>query len=142
MDFKTIITTPDTALTHLFFHCCLRDGDFKETELQIISEMIVSAKLNNEINFKEEVISYKSYYRHIEDEAAYLNYLIHVIKPTNKLALFSFCVELLLSDHHLNIGEEVLMKKLAALLGISQAESDTIRKLIMEINHIKRNAVF
>src|SRR5437879_3228864 len=103
------ISTPEEALCHLFFHCCFKDGKMTATEIETVSEKLVAAGLNRELNFKDEIIRYQSYRNEITDEPAYIKNLIAHIHPTNDLALFSFCVELCISDGLLQAEEEPLL---------------------------------
>src|SRR5215213_7671079 len=96
--YKDYVTTQEEALCHLFFHCCLKDGVFEEAELNQVSERIVSLGLRSTLNIKEEVIHYTTYSPSITDETAYLQHLTKLINPVNDLALYSYCLELMLSD--------------------------------------------
>lgn len=136
------ISTQEQALTHLFFHCCLRDGSFSDPEIKIVSDMLVASGLNKTVNFKEEVISYKSYHPFIEDENSYLQTLINLIRPTNDLALYSYCTELCLSDSMLSPDEENLLDHLASVLAIEEAEQAVTKKLMVQRKVVETQKIF
>ena len=130
--YKDIVSTQDEALSHLFFHCCLKDGEFSSAEVKAVSEKIVDAGLNHELNFKEEIIKYKDYYPAITNENEYINYLVKLIRPTNELALFSYCVELCLSDAEIGANEETLLSGIAKSLDIDELAQTTIKNLMVQ----------
>jgi uncharacterized tellurite resistance protein B-like protein len=130
--YKDIVNTQDEAFSHLFFHCCLKDGEFSSAEVKVVSEKIVDAGLNNELNFKEEIIKYKGYYSAITNETEYISYLVKLIRPTNELALFSYCVELCLSDASIGVNEESLLSVIARSLDIDELTQTTIKNLIVQ----------
>ena len=130
--YQDVISTQDEALSHLFFHCCLKDGEFSALEVKAVSEKIVDAGLNTELNFKEEIIKYKTYYTSIIDETEYLRFLVKLIRPTNELALFSCCVELCLSDASIGATEEALLSALGRLLNINELDQTTIKNLMVQ----------
>ena len=136
------ITTPDEALSHLFFHCCFKDGAITKDEIKIVSEKLVATGLNAELNFKDEVIRYQSYRNEIQDEAAYLQKLVAVIHPTNELALFSYCVELCLSDGLLQPEEETLLQHLASTLDIDEQEQRVCTRLMVQRRVVELENVF
>src|SRR5687767_5059338 len=120
--YKKYVTSQEEAICHLFFHCCLKDEVFKEPELDQVAWKIIGFGLRSELNVKEEIMHYTTYKPNISDENAYLEYLIDLIKPVNDLALYSYCVELMLSDSSFELSEEVLTDKIASLLEIGQNE--------------------
>lgn len=130
--YQEIVSTQDEALSHLFFHCCLKDGEFSSAEVSAVSEKIVDAGLNTDLNFKDEIIKYKSYRSAITDETEYINYLVKLIRPTNELALFSYCVELCLSDAEIGINEEALLTVIATSLEIDESAQTTIKNLSVQ----------
>lgn len=140
--YRQLIDSKDKALVHLFFHCCMKDGEFGEAELQTVSDMIVSAHLNKGLNLKDEMSDYRAYRSSINDETGYLSFLLSVIKPSNRLALFSFCAELFLSDKNVTLSEEVLINKIAGLLYIKPPQSLTVQQLIMELNAVQSGQTF
>ena len=95
------IKTQDEAICHLFFHCCLKDGRFTESEINSVSDLFVKAGFHGKLNFKDEIIKYRSYDTTITDDGAYIRHLLGLIKPANELALYSYCVELCLGDAEL-----------------------------------------
>lgn len=136
------IKRPDAALTHLFFHCCFKDGAFTGSEIKSVSDKLVGTGLNAELNFKDEVIRYKAYRPSITDEAAYLEYLIQVIRPINEMALFSYCVELCLSDTAIGPGEESLLERIGKALDLDTAGQEVIKKLMVQRKVVESQKVF
>lgn len=140
--YRNYVTTQEEAVCHLFFHCCLKDNEFSPEELDQIATKIVAMGLRSELNIKEEVMHYSTYQTTINDESAYLEYLISLIKPVNELALYSYCVELMLSDSSFEISEENLSKKLATALSISPNDQEVINKLIAQRKVIEIDKLF
>jgi len=126
------VTTPGQALCHLYFHCCLKDGALSPAEIDGLADRFVALGMQKEMNFKDEMRAYKSYKRDIIDEWLYLDYLIKLISPINTLALYSHCLELLVSDEQFDRAEESLIKKIASLLDIEEAQQEIIQKLVLE----------
>jgi hypothetical protein len=122
------VTTQDQAISHLFFHCCLKDGRFSASEVDAVSGKIVTAGLHGKMNFKDEVVKYRSYQSSITDDKAYVNYLLQLIKPVNELALYDYCVDLCVGDSNLSIEEEKLLDNIAEGLKIPVAERSVIKK--------------
>lgn len=130
--YQEVISTQDEAISHLFFHCCYKDGVFTEAEINNISSKIVGTGINAELNFTEEIKKYKNYRAEIDNEAQYLAFLINLIRPTNELALFSYCVELLLSDSSIETSEQTLIEQLADALGLDENEKKSVQKLMVQ----------
>lgn len=130
--YKNQITTQDEALCHLLFHCCLKDGRFSEGEIDKVSEIFVQFDLQHDLNFKDEVKKYRAYATEITNEQAYLDYVIELIMPVNELALFSWCLELTLSDNNLSMEEEMLLSKIAGKLQIPEEQAEVIKKLMVQ----------
>jgi uncharacterized tellurite resistance protein B-like protein len=140
--YQNTVTTQEQALSHLFFHCCFKDGAFKNAELKNISDKLVTVGLHADLNFKNEVIAYQSYRNDITDEKDYLQYLVQLIRPTNELALYSYCLELCLSDSLLDSTEESLLTNLAAVLDINEAEKNSTQKLMVQRNIVENQKLF
>jgi uncharacterized tellurite resistance protein B-like protein len=140
--FKDYVTTQEEALCHLFFHCCLKDGVFEDPELDKVSEKIVSMGLRSTLNIKEEIIHYTTYKPSITEETEYLEYLIRLINPVNDLALYSFCVELMLSDSSFDLSEEILTDRIAEALQIEQPERQVIKKLMTQRKVVETEKLF
>jgi uncharacterized tellurite resistance protein B-like protein len=130
--YQDVINTQDEALSHLFFHCCLKDGEFSPSEIKAVSEKIVDAGLNSDLNFKDEIIKYKGYYTSITDETEYLTFLVKLIRPINDLALFSYCVELCLSDASIGAKEEALLSAIAKSLDLNEQDQTTVKNLMVQ----------
>ena len=130
--YQDVISSQNEALSHLFFHCCLKDGEFSASEIKAVSEKIVDVGLNSELNFKEEIIKYKEYRSAITNETEYLNFLVKLIRPTNELALFSYCIELCLSDASIGANEEALLSAIARSLDIDESNQTTIKNLMVQ----------
>jgi hypothetical protein len=140
--YDTLITTPDVALCHLFIHCCFKDGEFKQTEIDLAADKFVSLELHKELNFKDEMRNYKSYQIAITDEVKYLEYLIKLINPTNEAALYSHCLELCLSDSQLDTLENKLLDILGNILQLTEAEQNIIKKIMIQREVVKTNKFF
>ena len=134
--------SPQQALSHLFFHCCFKDGVITKDEIKVVSEKLVAAGLNANLNFKDEVVRYQSYRPEITDEQQYLNNLVSCIRPTNELALFSYCVELCLGDGLLQAEEEALLQKLATALDLTESEQTICTKLMVQRKVVETEKVF
>ena len=137
-----LLKAPEEGLCHLFYYCCLKDGKFMESELNVISDKMVSIDLHKKLNFKDEMQKYKSYKDTITDEDMYLKYLISIINPNNTLALFSWCAELCSSDGNVSFDEEALLSRIAKLLNIGDTEKDLLQRLIVERNKVLVEKVF
>jgi uncharacterized tellurite resistance protein B-like protein len=136
------VKTQSQAVCHLFFHCCMKDGAFKEAELNQVSEKLVDLGIQKEVDVKEEVILYKEYRPMITDELAYLQHLKDLLNPANELALFSYCVELLLSDSLLEATEAKLAQNIAAKFDIDDATRETIIKLASQRRVVEVDKIF
>lgn len=130
--YQTLVTTQNQAICHLFFHCCMKDGEFEEAELNQISEKLVILGLDKDLDFKNEVIQYRQYKPMLNDEKSYLQHLIDLISPVNELALFSYCIELMISDGLLEMTEETLAGNIADILTIDTSTKEAIMKLQMQ----------
>lgn len=139
--YKDAITTQEEALTHLFFHCCFKDDTFNEAELKAIADKLVLVGLHQNLNFKEEVVKYRTYRPQLENEQTYLEYLLQLIRPTNELALYSYCVELCLGDAILGAGEEKLLKQIAQLLELDEVQ-ESINKLMIQRKIVETQKLF
>ena len=139
--YKGIITTQEEALSHLFFHCCFKDDTFNDEELKAISDKLVAVDLHQNLNFKEEVVKYRSYRPELQNEREYLEYLLQLIRPTHDLALYSYCVELCLGDALMGAGEERLLQTIADILGITE-ESLSINKLMIQRKAVETGKLF
>lgn len=140
--YKSYVTTQEEAICHLFFHCCLKDEVFKEPELDQVAWKIIGFGLRSELNVKEEMMHYSTYRPNIADETAYLEYLIGLINPVNEFALYSYCLELMLSDSSFDLSEEVLTDKIAGLLKIEENEREIIKKLITQRRVVEIDKLF
>jgi uncharacterized tellurite resistance protein B-like protein len=130
--FETVVTTQDQALVHLLFHCCLKDGRFDEAEIDKVSEIFVNFGLQHELNFKEEVQKYRGYVSSIQNEQAYIDHLTDLLMPVNELAIFSWCIELALSDDNISVEEEALLSKIAEAFKITPETNAVIHKLMVQ----------
>jgi hypothetical protein len=140
--YNTYIDTADKALCHLFLHCCFRDGNFSETEIDALSTKFVTLGLQKDLNFKDELVHYRSYRAFITDERQYIQDLIKQINPVNELALFSYCLELGLSDDALEFGEEELLKTIGTVLTIDATEQEIARKIFLQRQVVAANKFF
>jgi hypothetical protein len=127
-----LLKAPEEGLCHLFYYCCMKDDVFKDAELDTISDKMVSLGLHKKLNFKDEMQKFRSYKNTITDEDIYLTYLISLIKPTQTLALFSWCAELCVSDDNVSADEEGLLYRIAKLLNIGETEKDLVQRLMVQ----------
>lgn len=140
--YQQYIASPDQALVHLAFHCCLKDGTLQDEELDTIANTFASKGLNKSLSLKDEMLHYQSYFKEPINESGYLDFLIETIAPKNKLALFAFCAEIIYRDGRVAISEEVLLNRLAALLYINENESTAVQNLISEMNDVEKRGAF
>lgn len=137
-----LLKAQEEGICHLFYHCCLKDGTFKESELDNISDKLVAIGLQKKLNFKDEMQKYRSYQRSITDEDIYLQYLISLIQPTNTLALLSWCIELCASDGAISAEEDALLSRIARLLNIGDTEKDLMQRLMVQRANVLVNKGF
>jgi uncharacterized tellurite resistance protein B-like protein len=144
MTYTNVVNNQDQALCHLFFHCCLEDDQFTEAEMDNLSGKLVALGLQPKVHIKDELVSYRSYKPTIteENERAYLAYLIQVIKPVNELALYSYCVELCISDPTLDAKEDAMLQKLADVLEIAPDTARIIEKLMAQRRAVDLQKIF
>lgn len=142
--YTNIVISQDQALCHLFFHCCLEDDQFTEAEMDNLSGKLVALGLQPKLHIRDELVSYRSYKPTIteESETSYLAYLIRLIKPVNELALYSYCVELCISDPSLDAREDALLNKLADVLEIEPGIALIIQKLMAQRRAVEIQKVF
>jgi uncharacterized tellurite resistance protein B-like protein len=140
--YTNIVSNQDQALCHLFFHCCLEDDQFTEAEMDNLSGKLVTLGLQPKVQIKDELVTYRSYKSSIADERSYLVYLIQLIKPVNELALYSYCVELCISDPSLDAREDSLLQRLADVLEIEPGTAKVIEKLIAQRRAVEIQKVF
>lgn len=137
-----LLKAPEEGVCHLFYYCCMKDGAFRESELNTISDKLVSIGLHKKLNFKDEMQKYKSYVNGITDEDIYLKYLISIIKPVRPLALFSWCVELCAADGDVSIEEDRLLARISSLLDIGDTEKDLLQRLMVQRKEVDRDKQF
>ena len=140
--YTNVVNGQDQALCHLFFHCCLEDDKFSEAEMNDLSAKLVALGLQPKVHIKDELVSYRSYKPDIRDEKAYLVYLIQLIRPVNELALYSYCIELCISDPSLDAREDSLLARLAEVLEIEPGIAIIIEKLIAQRRAVELQKVF
>lgn len=137
-----VVTTEDQALCQLFFHCCFGDGEFKEQEMEYVSDLFVKFGLHTRLNIKNETMRYRNYRDTIQDEPAYLEELIRLINPVHGLALYSYCVEICLSDSSLDIREESLLEKIARCAGLDQHQAEIVKQLMVQRKTVSEQKIF
>ena len=142
MIYQEAVSTQEAAISHLFFHCCFNDNEFSDAELKTISDKLVTAGLHNNLNFKEEVIKYRTYRMELTDEEAYLQHLVSIIRPTNELALYSYCLELCLGDGFLGPSEETMLRQLGHTMDIDEAQQEVISKLMVQRKVVESQKLF
>ncbi len=136
------IESKDTAVCHLFLYCCFKDGVFPEGELDFVAGKFAALGMHETLNFKDEVIRFKAYKPNITDERDYLQYLITTIGSANEAALFSYCVELFLSDGQLDSSEDHLSETLGELLGITPNEQVFVKKMMVQRKIVETQKFF
>jgi len=131
-----LLKAPEEGICHLFYYCCMKDGKFDESELNNISDKLVTLDLQKKLNFKDEMRKFKSYQNSITDEDMYLQYLISIIKPNNSLALLSWCIELCAADGNVSEGEQLLLVRIGNMLNIGDTEQDLVKRLMIQRNRV------
>jgi hypothetical protein len=139
--YNDYITTQNEAICHLFLHCCYKDGRFSHEEVDSVSAKFVDLQIHKDLNFKEELQHYKSYIAEVTNEDEYLSYIIKLINPVHDLALYSYCVELCLSDGLLSVEEESVLKKISTILDIGEEQS-TVDNLITQRKAVEIEKIF
>lgn len=132
----------DEAICHLFLHCCFKDGEVKEKELDYVSDLFVELDMHTIVNFKDAVVQYNAYKAGITDEMAFLSYLVKSINPVHQYALYAFCVEIILSDASLEPQEERLLENLAQILEISKEKRELINTLFAQRKAVEMEKIF
>jgi hypothetical protein len=140
--YEKVVTTTDKAICHLFIHCCFKDDAFVEAEVDEVAEKFVTLNMHKNLNFKEEVKNYKAYKPYITDEKEYLQYLIKLISPANEAALYSYCLELGVSDSALDFSEKKLFETIGNILKLTEEEQSIIQKLMVQREVVKTNKFF
>ena len=106
-----------------------------------MSAKFVDLQIHKDLNFKEELQHYKAYINDVTNEDEYLNYIMKLINPVHDLALYSYCVELCLSDGLLSAEEESLLKKISTQLDIGEEQS-TVDNLITQRKAVELEKIF
>jgi len=109
-----------------------------------LSGKLVTLGLQPKVHIKDELVSYRSYKPSItsENEKEYLVWLIQLIQPVNELALYSYCVELCISDPLLDAREEAFLTQLAEILQIEPGSAMIIEKLMAQRRAVELQKVF
>jgi Tellurite resistance protein TerB len=139
--YQDYITSKDEALCHLFLHCCFKDGSFSQEEINEVASKFVELQIHRDLNFKEEMQHYQAYKKSMENEDEFLEYLLRMINPVQELALYSYCVELCLSDQLLSAEEESLLVTIAGLLELTD-EKSIIDKLMTQRKAVELEKIF
>ena len=139
--YQPYITSQDEAVCHLFLHCCFKDENFSQEEIDNVASKFVDLEIHRDLNFKEELQHYQAYRVTIENETEFLQYIFKLINPVQNLALYSYCVELSLSDQSLSVEEESLLNKIAELLEMND-EKNIIDKLITQRKAVEIEKIF
>ena len=140
--YQSIIKTPDESLCHLFLHCCMKDGKLNDAELDIAAEKIVRLGLHKNVDIKLETTRYREYRQSISDQSEYINFLISEISPVNNLAIYSYCVEMVMSDEEINISEDRLLKTIGESLQLTGEEQIIIQKLVAQKKVVEGEGLF
>jgi uncharacterized tellurite resistance protein B-like protein len=137
-----LLKAPEEGICHLFYYCCMKDGKFEESELNNISDKLVSLDLQKKLNFKDEMRKFKSYQSSITDEDLYLKYLINIINSNNNLALYSWCIELCAADGNISEEEKLLLVRIGNMLNIGDTEQDLIQRLMIQRSKVLQEKAF
>jgi hypothetical protein len=140
--YENIIVDTDQALCHLFLHCCFKDGSFTTEEIDEVAGQFAALEMQKELNFKDELVKYRSYKSTITNETAYVEELVKAINPVNNLALYSYCVELGLSDNALELPEMNLLKVIASFLQIDEQQQEIIQQLMVQRKVVETQKFF
>lgn len=140
--YDDIVKTQDEAICHLFLHCCMKDGNLNDAEIENLAGKFVALNMHRELNFKKQTDHYRSYSATITDESFYLQFLVRIINPVNNLALYSSCIELILSDANLDLVEDKLLSTIAGVLKIDFSEQRTIQKLMIQRRIVETERIF
>jgi uncharacterized tellurite resistance protein B-like protein len=139
--FRDYVTSQSEAICHLFLHCCFKDGIFSQDEINTVSEKFVELQMHRDLNFKEELQHYQAYKPGITNETEYLQYILKIINPVQNFALYSYCVELCLSDKLLSVEEDSLLVKIAELLEIRD-EKNIVDKVFAQRKAVELGKIF
>ena len=120
------------------------------TSVDVLSANVIDATIEKgpkfavwvKKNFKDEIKKYLSYKNVVTDEQAYLIYIIKLINPVHDYALYSYCVELELSDALLEQREEKLLENIAGILGIEQNFQYYTKKMMMQRKAVESCKIF
>jgi uncharacterized tellurite resistance protein B-like protein len=126
------IVTRDQALCHLFFHCCLKDEVYTESEMDLLSRQIVNHHLNKQLDLKEEMIIYRCYFNEIPDDESYIKFLVQKIQPVNRLALYSYCMELRLGDNEMRPEEQQVLQYIGHALNLEEGEQAITKAIFIQ----------
>lgn len=140
--YKTFVTTTDKALCHLFIHCCFKDDVFVQEEIDEAATKFVALNMHKQLNFKDEIRNYRAYKGDITNEKEYLEHLIKLISPSNEAALYSYCLELAISDSTLDPPEKRFFETLGSILRLTEEEQSIIQKLMIQREVVKTNKFF
>ena len=87
------------------------------------------------------MIKYQQYRPMVNDEKSYIQHLMDLINPVNDLALFSYCIELMISDGLLELIEESLSTNIAQALNMDETTKQTIIKLVLQRKVIETDKI-
>jgi hypothetical protein len=107
-----------------------------------LSALLVQLELQPKLHIKNELVTYRHYKPSITDEHSYLKFLIGLIQPVNEMALYSYCLELCISEPSLDAREEALLLKLGEILGIESADMVVITKLMAQRRSVEIQKIF
>lgn len=96
----------------------------------------------SEVALEQEHKLYLSYATKLKDEQHYLNFLLHLIQPSGRLALLWYCAQVTASDKTLAFSEELFISKIASILHISGEECRTIHMLALQVHAAAKSQLF
>ena len=120
----------------------MKDGKLNDAELDIAAEKIVRLGLHKNVDIKLETTRYREYRQSISDQSEFINFLISKISPVNNLAIYSYCVEMVMSDEEINISEDRLLKTIGESLQLTGEEQIIIQKLVAQKKVVEGEGLF
>ena len=72
----------------------------------------------------------------------FLAILCFITDPVHTLALYSYCIEVVLSDAHLDIAEEKLLQNLAITLEIDEDKQAFLKTLTAQRRSVELEKIF
>lgn len=132
--YQTIVRSGREAFLHLLLYCCHKDGECNEQEMRTIAGIAQQLYGIEEEERQKEEARFQEYIVSLKDEIHYLRFLLHHIKPTNRLALLWYCTQVTASDKNIAFSEELLISKLASMLHVQADECQLLHRLSLQVH--------